>query len=343
MDILQLCTSLCQAPGVPGCEQGVLDIAQQLAVPLGEVKTAGAGSLLLTVVSPKQVGPHILLDAHADRVGLTVTHITDDGFVRLTPVGGVDQRLCPAARIQILTDTGVVPGTISALAPHLSGLDKKDIPPIEEMIADVGLTPEQAKQQIAPGDVAQFVGPVRPIQGDNIVGAALDDRVGIAALLLCAKQIKDSGFDDCGVNFCFTCGEEVGGTGAKTTAYQVGASVCAAIDVTFAMSHGCDDKGCCTLGAGPAVGLAPQLDRNIYKGLLACAKAKGIPCQQEIMGGKTGTNADQMGTAGLGAKLSVISIPQRYMHSYGEVCNINDIQNTARLLAAAIQEGVFLQ
>lgn len=51
------------------------------------------------------------------------------------------------------------------------------------------------------------------------------------------------------------------------------------------------------------------------------------------MGGKTSTNADAIGMVEYGIKSGLLSIPLRYMHSSSEVIDLNDLENTAKLLA----------
>ena len=63
------------------------------------------------------------------------------------------------------------------------------------------------------------------------------------------------------------------------------------------------------------------------------------PFQREIMAGRTGTNADGVSVAGGGVRCVTLSIPQRYMHTPAEVCDLADIENTATLLAAYVKGG----
>lgn len=51
------------------------------------------------------------------------------------------------------------------------------------------------------------------------------------------------------------------------------------------------------------------------------------------MSGKTGTNADTIGVSGSGTKAVTISIPEKHMHTPVEIVDINDIDNTALLIA----------
>ena len=56
------------------------------------------------------------------------------------------------------------------------------------------------------------------------------------------------------------------------------------------------------------------------------------------MGGTTGTNADEINVTRGGVPCGLVSIPQRNMHTPAEICDLKDIENVARLLAAFIRE-----
>ena len=70
--------------------------------------------------------------------------------------------------------------------------------------------------------------------------------------------------------------------------------------------------------------------------LSAIAENKNIPNQAEVMGGKTGTNCDESQISGKGVKTALLSIPLRNMHTAVEVCDLEDIENTAKLMAEYI-------
>ena len=87
------------------------------------------------------------------------------------------------------------------------------------------------------------------------------------------------------------------------------------------------------------IGYAPSLARGMSARMKDVAERRWIPFQTEVMGGRTGTNADHILTQRGGIPASVLSIPCRYMHSPVETVDTADIENTAKLIAAYI-EGV---
>ena len=69
------------------------------------------------------------------------------------------------------------------------------------------------------------------------------------------------------------------------------------------------------------------------------AAEKEIPVQFEIMGGETGTDADEISTAKNGVRTGLISIPQKYMHTPVEVVDTEDIKAVGRLMAEFAMGG----
>ena len=130
----------------------------------------------------------------------------------------------------------------------------------------------------------------------------------------------------------------MGSQGAETAAFSLRPDRCIAVDVTFASQPGVSEKESGELGAGPMVGIAPVLSRQMARQLLTLSQREGIPVQTEVMNGPTGTTADRIMTTGGGVPCCLLSIPQRSMHTPGEVCDLRDMESAARLLAAYAQE-----
>ena len=107
-----------------------------------------------------------------------------------------------------------------------------------------------------------------------------------------------------------------------------------AVDVGFGNDPYTDKTQTIELEKGPSIGIAPILDREMMKELKTLAKEENIPYQHDVMSGRTGTNADQINITGGGVKTALLSLPLRYMHTGCEVVNIDDIENTAKLIAA---------
>ncbi len=129
--------------------------------------------------------------------------------------------------------------------------------------------------------------------------------------------------------------EEVGGQGAQVRTYALEPTEAIAVDVSFARSpalRSCrESSAAARWSASP-----PRSTAKSASGLRRSPKKHGIPYQPEAMGGRTGTNCDAIGVSRAGVRTGLISVPQRNMHTPAEVCDLADMENTARLIAAYI-------
>ena len=96
-EIVRMTRQLCQAPGTSGREDGAAEAAEALLSPLGRVERTPLGSVLCHVCKGEPGAPHLMLEAHLDQIGMVVTRVEKDGFLRVANVGGLDCRLLPAS------------------------------------------------------------------------------------------------------------------------------------------------------------------------------------------------------------------------------------------------------
>ena len=153
-----------------------------------------------------------------------------------------------------------------------------------------------------------------------------------------AVHVSGTVSTDYAVLVLFSAQEETGGSGAKVGAFNSQADEAIACDVSFASAPGVSAEKYVALGSGTMVGYAPSLDYNMSRRLTEIAAAKDIPHTAEVMGGRTGTNGDDIQVSGRGIKTALLSIPIRNMHTAVEVVDLADIENTARLMAEYIIE-----
>lgn len=331
MDTKQLLLELSARTGVAGREDDVAAYASMLLQHFGPVTTTALGSVLCTVRPAKPGKPHLLLDAHMDEIGLMVTFIEKDGFLRVGACGGIDRRLLAAAPVTVCTAAGPISGVVCSVPPHLSSSEKKN-QKVEDIYVDIG----GQNDNVRPGDVVTLQSNPRSLLGDLVSGKSLDDRAGCVAHIKALEYLGDLPLS-CGLSVVFSTMEEVGGMGAKTAAYEVNPTHAIAVDVSFAHTPDARKETCGQLKKGPMIGYAPILSRQMSDELAEVAGRENIPCQYEVMGGKTGTNADQIATAHGGVITGLLSIPQKYMHTPLETVAVCDVENTGRLIAAYIK------
>lgn len=335
LDTTKLLLDFSAATGVSGQESEAAQYASGLLKPFGNVEVTPLGSVLCTVKIPEPGQPHILLDAHIDEIGLIVTSIEEKGFLRVAGCGGMDRRILMAYPVRVHGQHGPVDGVVCSVPPHLSAGEKKKNPKVDELFIDIGYTKEEAEKRVCPGDRITLSASSRALLNGLVSGKALDDRAGCAAHLKALEYLEGRSLG-CGLTVVFSSMEEVGGMGARTAAYQTAPTHAIAVDVSFGRTPDAAKEKTGELGKGPMIGFAPILSAEMSRELVSLAKESKIPFQYEVMGGRTGTNADAIAVARRGVATGLLSIPQKYMHTPIEAVAVDDVENTGKLIAAYI-------
>jgi endoglucanase len=281
----------------------------------------------------------ILLEAHLDRIGLMVTQILDNGFVRFRMVGGVDERILPASQVIIFGKEECF-GVIGAVPPHLKGISEKEEknPKISDMVIDTGLSKEDAEEKFSVGDPILLCSTPTKLLNNTLSSAALDNRAGMVAVFECLKQISDKELP-VNVMVAFTVGEELALKGARTLNAKYKPDLAIVVDVTHGTTHDSKKSDTFSLGSGAIICKGPNLHYDITNNIISVAKSKNIPYEIEVCPGNTGTNAWAIQLLGKGIPCALISIPLRYMHTSVETVKLNDIENVGKLLSNVILGG----
>ena len=90
----------------------------------------------------------ILLDAHLDQVGLIVTQIEKDGFLRIDRCGGTDRRVLPGSPVTVYGREPLT-GVMCCMPPHLVEGGEDKVESIDRMAVDVGLSKEEAEALVS--------------------------------------------------------------------------------------------------------------------------------------------------------------------------------------------------
>jgi endoglucanase len=273
---------------------------------------------------------------------MVCSHITDDGFLKVGNVGGLDRRLLLGQSVFIHSrKTGKkVNGIICTQPPHLNSNKGKKVPEMTEIFIDTGMTKQQVSQFVSLGDVVTFATTYKPLAGTRITAPSLDNSAGVVAILGALELLQTETLQ-CDIIVVFSFAEEVGCRGAQTAAFGVSADYTIAVDVSFALTSGDNEEKCGIMGEGVMLGISPVLDRDFTEELRNIANTKGILYQLEIMGEATSTNADKLAVTKSGIKTGLLSIPLKYMHTPVEVVDIDDIIETSRLICEAVKGGDF--
>lgn len=334
MDIRSTVVSLSEISGTSGSESKAAQLALGMLreyCPDAEIIN---GNVTGKFGTHREGLPSLLLDAHIDQIGFAVTYITDDGFIKVGNIGGIDRRLLPAQPV-VVHGSRDIKGVICSVPPHLTS-GGSEVLEMDDVAIDTGLTKEELEKLVSLGDSVTFDVTCRDLIGSRITGGALDDRCGVASILYALELLKGSDLAY-NVTVLFSTQEEVGERGAKIGAFEIDPDIALAVDVSFAYAIGEEESKCGYLGKGPMIGISPSLSREISDELINTAKSADIPYQIEVMSGLTGTNADRFSVNRCGAKACTVSIPLRNMHTPVEVIDITDAEQTAKLLAAYIR------
>ena len=275
-----------------------------------------------------------MIDAHLDEVGLIITSVTGDGFLRFSTVGGIntDVMLCRSVLIN-----GKINGVIGMRPVHLyHGDSAKKLPSPDSLYIDIGAKSKQeALELVSLGDRAVIQGDYYQ-NGDMILSKALDDRVGCA--VLCSLIKEESEYD---FYASFSTQEEVGLRGAKVAAFSIEPDSAIVLEGTTAadISGVPDEKKVCVLGCGVAVSFmdgTTVYDREYYN--LALNSGLKVQVKAAVAGGN---DSGAIHLSKTGVRTVTLSVPCRYIHSNSSVCNINDIyaqKDLAKYMLKAICE-----
>lgn len=339
MDTIKLLLEFSAKTGVAGRESEAAAFGRELLAPFGKTRVTPLGSVVCSVKEPVADKPHVMLDAHIDEIGLVVTFIEDSGFLRVAAVGGVDRRLLLASQVTVHAERPVA-GVICSIPPHIDSDDSKNKKP-DEIYVDIGAESKQeAEKLVKPGNVATLDSSPHELLNGVVSGKSIDDRAGCVSLIKALEFLRpEISLLDVGLTVVFSSMEEVGGgPGAKTAAFQIAPTHAVAVDVSFACTPDSQREKCGEMKKGPMIGFAPILESTLSERLCGLAEENGIPYQREVMGGRTGTNADQIAASRAGVRTALVSIPQKYMHTPIEAVAACDVDDTGKLIAAYIRD-----
>jgi len=339
---INLLKKLLSEPGLSAYEDPVRQMIEAAWQPLtDEISISRLGSLhgLRRAARPPSEGkpPSLLLAAHMDAIGLMVTGVVD-GFLTLTEVGGLDQRILPGQRVIVhpadpRSSRQDLPGIIVRPPEYLlPGQARGKSTPIEYLLVDTGLTPSQVEEQIQVGDLVSFAQPPIEFGEDYLAGHTLDNRVSVAALTFCLEELQNRSLA-WDVWAVATTQEEETMAGAFTSAFQLRPSLAVAIDVTFGDGAGSSGHKTFPIGKGITLGWGPNIHPALHKTFAGLADRLEIPWKLEPVPRMSGTDAYGLQVAAEGIPTMVIGIPLRYMHTPVEMASIKDILRTGRLLA----------
>ncbi len=282
-----------------------------------------------------------MLSGHYDEIGFQVVSIMPQGLVSFRPVGGIDPLTLPGTGVEILTEKGHIPGVIGRKPIHLQTPDeRKAVPKIEDLWIDIGAADQKAAAKLVQvGDPVAFARNFEMLSKTCIHSKSLDDKIGAFVIAEAFRQLSKRKIK-VGVACVGTVQEELGLRGAITGAFGVNPDAAIAVDVGFATDvPGIKPELLGDIKLGGGAELQRNADNNpplLNRILKAAAKHK-IPYQMTTghrATGGTDTAAIQMTRGGVATAL--ISIPNRYMHTPAEICDLRDVESAVDLIVETI-------
>ncbi|MEA5050288.1 MAG: PTS sugar transporter subunit IIA [Oscillospiraceae bacterium] len=293
----------------------------------------------------------LLIFAHTDELGFIVRKVEEDGFLRISRVGGVTVNVLPGASVDVLAKGGVVRGVIGVKSHHvMTADDKRYVPEVDDLYIDIGASSraEAEKRGVHTGCFVTFAAaePVK-LGGDLICGKAMDDRSCCAVLIEAAKgiqklaQSKKLRWD---VYLVACVQEEFNVRGIMPAVNSIRPDASIGMDICIAADTP-ELKGYSEirLGGGPAItylnfhgrgtlaGVLP--DEKLLERLEGVFEDEKIRFQREVSLGIITENAF-ISFQNEGVAVANISVPCRYTHSQIETVDERDLEDMVRALVA---------
>lgn len=330
---------LLEAVTVSGNEEAGQEIALEYGKCFAHAQRTDAVGNAFSVVNP-DAARRVLLCAHMDEIGFRVTHICEDGMLRVQKAGGVRAGLYVGSPMQVVhecvEDGRAVRRRVCGVGVVTDELLKKGDVADGDLFIDIGAANRaEASAVVSVGDSACADTRVRELLNRRVTARALDDKAGAFVILEAARLAAGRGAS-CGIVVNTCAGEETTGRGAYFAGAQTRPDCAVVVDVTWASDCPGGDPGSngeVRLGGGPVLCHSGMIDKRMNRRLAQIAAEKGISLQYEVAAGRTYTDGDTLLKTGPGVPVALVSIPLRYMHSSVEIASLDDLQACIELIA----------
>lgn len=279
-------------------------------------------------------GRTVALFAHADEIGLIVTHVHDDGLASVAKIANWNAAGAVGRRVEVRARGGRVAGVVVRVA----GGDGD--PAWTDLRLDIGAPDgDAALALIEPGDAVALQGEPLELSHGRVMSKSLDNRVGVYVALEAARRLaaEPCAWDVAVVVTALEEGALRGG--AAVAARAVNSDVALVLEVTYAAdAAGVDpgEWGNSRLGAGPTVFRGPTIHPAVAAGLRAAAAEARIAYTLEA-GDTTWSDSEAVQEAVAGIPVGLVSVPLRYMHTPNEIVQLSDVEAAAGLAEAYVR------
>ena len=341
----QFLTDLLNQISVSGREEPVQDVVKRHMKEYADCILDDAMGNVICVLNPESPRK-IMLSAHADEIGLVISHITENGRLQVIERGAIIPSTYPGQQVQILTAQGMIYGVVEGRRGTFA---KQDLSAVDFLI-DIGAkSREEALEKVELGNPVVADTQIRQLLNGRFTARALDDRLGVYIIMEALKRVREqseSGKKECketrctaGIYAASTIGEETTKTGAYWTSSRIQPDIAVVVDVTYCSDYsGMNpaEAGEIELGKGPVLCDSPITAKRFNQKMKECAARIGVPLQMEMTSRLTHTDGDQIHFSNQGVPTVFVSIPLRYMHTPAEVADAMDVENCIKLIAEFI-------
>lgn len=279
-------------------------------------------------------GPHVMLCAHMDEVGIMITAVEKEGRLRFRRAGGLDPRIMVGQVFRI--GPNGVRGVTGILPPHLvSHAEEEKVIAMDDLYLDIGASSrEEALRHVALGDTAVF-DTTYEAWGTTRKGKAFDDRAGCAVL---ASLVQER--PPVPVTAVWSVQEEVGLRGATAVARAVAPDLAIVLEGTASgeAPGASPEEGAPRMGGGPTLTVHDRTlmaDARLVDLLRRTARERRIATQWKRPN-VGGTDAGKIALSGAGVPSAVVSVPCRYIHAPAAYLDVRDAQRTVDLVWHAL-------
>lgn len=328
----ELLKKLCTCNGISGDENSIRRIIINEIKPYAdEITTDNLGNLIVFKKGRNRAVNKLMLSAHMDEVGLMITDITSDGYLKFDEVGGIDKRILIGKQVTVGNNN--INGVIGIKPIHLTkGDEASAIPNMSDMYIDIGATSlDNALDYVSIGDSINFISDFE-YNEYTIKSKALDDRFGCYVLISLIKSELE--YD---MHFVFAVQEEVGLRGAKVAAYSVDPEFAIVAETTTAadVPEVEPSKQVCNLSKGAVISVMDRrtiYDKQLVKYAFVLAEKTGAKAQYKraVAGGN---DAGVIHQSRVGVRTLAVSLPCRYLHAPSCVVNIDDCNSMLTIIS----------
>lgn len=326
-----LIRNLVEAWGPSGFEHQVRELIRAEVEGIAdEIRVDALGNLICRMGKAKKNGLKIMVAAHMDEIGLMVSHIDRDGFLRFASIGALFPHTLYGNRVKF--ENGII-GTVGV---ERGLTNRQNLPPLTGFYIDVS----GAEAEVKVGDAA-IMWRTMDERGNRLIAKSMDDRVSCAIAIEAMKRLKKSKSPH-EVYFVFTVQEEIGSRGAQAAAYGIEPDLGIAVDVTATGDTPKTLQMDVELGKGVAIKVMDVkhiVPPQVKNWMIDTADSYDIPYQLEVLTlGTTDSAVIQLARAGV--PCGAVSIPLRYVHSVSETVDYNDVLASTDFLVALLSNPI---